>query len=301
MAVKTQKKAFSAILWLLFLVAVIVIGLLLILKEEKPNIPKYTMVFSETVENNIEDIDALEEREDIIEETLTSNPFNIPNPQNPKIAIIINDLGVNENLTDVINKSVNENIVLAFSPYSRNLQEMINATHDMNKEAYLKLISASDDYLTEDNGPKSLSFQIDSNTDKDILADLLINATNVDGIIMDGFIAPEKEQGISDILQIIKANNLLVIDATDNDVLSNAQADDVYKIRADIIVKEDTTKDKLAVFLETAETIAKEKGQAVIVINPKPINIMMLVNWIDKISKEENPITIVPLSTLTDK
>lgn len=299
MVLKTQKKSYIVIIWMLILVALLSAGYFLIIKEIKPETPKYIMVFSEPL---IEPILDTEENDSLLGEPPAVNPFNIPDSDSSKIAVIINNMGLNENLTDVISKSVNENISLAFSSYTRNLQNTINSTHELNKETYVRLDTISDDYLNEDTGPKALTLE-NTEADKKLLFDILNTAQYVDGIIIDGYIDPDKKDGMGSILNSLSENGILLIDATDNDVISNISIENLHKIRADIIVNEDTSVSNFNNFLDTAETIAKEKGQAVIVINPKPINIIMIVEWIEKLSKAENeqPIVFVPVSTLITK
>lgn len=299
MALKTQNNLLKIIIWLIVLALLLSIGYFLLIKEKTPSVPEHVIVFSE--QEILNDL-SFDEIEDELSEIKTSNPFNIPEENAPKIAIIVNNMGLNENLTEVISKSVDENVSLAFSPYSRNLKDLINSTHELNKETYVNLIIKSNDFSKEDTGPKALS--LESENDTNILIDIFNTAEEFNGVLVDGYINPEKEDGMKKILKFISENNILFIDASDNDVINNITVDGLQKLRADIIINEDTDKSNFRTLLNTAENIAKEKGHAIIVINPKPISIIMLVEWIEYLSHlESNPnnIIFVPVSTLMGK
>jgi polysaccharide deacetylase 2 family uncharacterized protein YibQ len=272
-------------------------GFFILKNETRPETPKFVLTFSQPVYTDAAYDDTEDDNE--LENLRAAMPLELSRNTAPKIAVIINDVGLNQNLNDIINKSLGENISLAFSPYSRNLDNAITAAQNDNKDTYIKLITSSENYLIEDTGPKALNLEANSDSDITLLNGLLNAIDRIDGFIIDGYVGPEKKAGLEKILSMFSQRHLILIDATDNETINSINVNGLQKIRADIVIDDDINRENLQVLISTAEIIAKEKGQVVMVVNPKPINILMLVEWINAISNNEvESVSFVPISTL---
>lgn len=102
---------------------------------------------------------------------------------------------------------------------------------------------------------------------------------------------------------------MLVVDATYGDAVDKIKVEGLARRKADIVIDKDMDKETVEKFLKQAENIAFDKGQVLIVADPKPIIVIALYNWIQtfspQVSYEEaktvditKPFALVPLSNL---
>ena len=91
--------------------------------------------------------------------------------------------------------------------------------------------------------------------------------------------------------------------------MSKLNINGLARRKADIVIDKDMTKDAIEEAIKKAENIAFDKGQVLIVADPKPIIIVALHSWIKtfspQVSYEEaktieisKPFALVPLSNL---
>ena len=103
-----------------------------------------------------------------------------------------------------------------------------------------------------------------------------------------------------------------MLNATGEDGIEAIKVRQLARARADIVIDRDFSAQNIEKLLEQAEQIARDKGYAVIVSDPKPIAVLALNKWIESFSpqlsyeemKERNiteiakPFALVPLSNL---
>ena len=131
-------------------------------------------------------------------------------------------------------------------------------------------------------------------------------------IVTPGVADESNAEHLIAILQELHDRGLLVLNATGEDGIEAIKVRQLARARADIVIDRDFSAQNIEKLLEQAEQIARDKGYAVIVSDPKPIAVLALNKWIESFSpqlsyeemKERNiteiakPFALVPLSNL---
>ncbi|MFV0625977.1 MAG: divergent polysaccharide deacetylase family protein [Alphaproteobacteria bacterium] len=227
-----------------------------------------------------------------------------------KVAVIINKMGINEKYSEKIIENINENISLAFSPYARNLVDNVKNARRHGNETYLDLILPSKDYLLQDTGPLAIKLDESPEQNLKVLDDIEAQNALVGGVVLLGDANYEDRKEIKGILQEIQKKGLLFVDATQGELLGTLKINHLPRQKADIIIDDAMPKEVLVKIFEEAEEIAQEKGQVVISITPRPVNIINLSEWTQTFSKPlsyeeikegkkvKKPFVLVPVSML---
>ena len=107
----------------------------------------------------------------------------------------------------------------------------------------------------------------------------------------------------------LKNRGLLLIDATTSQSLSFFDIEGLPRQAADIVINRNMSANDIDAALKKAELLAFNKGQVLIVADPKPVILVALYKWVDtfspQISYEESkninitkPFALVPLSNI---
>ena len=103
---------------------------------------------------------------------------------------------------------------------------------------------------------------------------------------------------------------LLAIDATFSGDVSEIKIPGLARNRADIVIDSGFNPEDIGQKLELAEQIAENKGQVIIVADPKPVVVLQILKWAESFSPQlsyeemkaqnitapEKPFALVPLS-----
>ena len=164
--------------------------------------------------------------------------------------------------------------------------------------------------MRADSGPLSISLTISKDEALNRLQKSLSTEAPIGGVIVNDGVADEDNREILiELLKELRNRGLLMIDATSGDGLSKIDIQDLARKKADVVIDTDFRKEAIDKALLKAEYIAFEKGQVLVVADPKPIVIVELLNWIKtfspQLSYEEakeielnKPFALVPLSNL---
>ena len=174
----------------------------------------------------------------------------------------------------------------------------------------MDLLLPSKDYLKEDTGPKSLSINMSLDDSSKWLLKLLDTKAPIGGVVVkDGLINDNNKDIIKNILILLRNRGLLVVDATSSNIIDNIKIDNLPKQKADIVIDKDMKRSDIKNMLKKAEAFAFNKGQVLIVAEPKPVALVELYKWIEsfspQVSYEEaksinltKPFALVPVSNI---
>ena len=231
-------------------------------------------------------------------------------PNFKKVAIVIAGLGFDQNAINKIAEAFDSEVSMSFTPYTPKPYDAITKARSLGHETYVDLILSSRDFLKEDTGPLSINLNLSLEEAMERFYNTIIQPAPIGGIIIrDGVANDNNRVIISSLLDEAKKRGLLVVDATSEKGISAITIDGLARRKADIVINRDTDKETIQEYLQQAENIAFDKGQVLIVADPKPIIIMHLYKWINtfspQISYEEaktaeisKPFAVVPLSNL---
>ncbi len=231
-------------------------------------------------------------------------------PNFKKIAIVIAGLGLDPKTSNKIAKVFDSEISMSFSPYAPNYTEIVNVARENAHETYVDLLLSSKDFLKEDSGPMSITPNLTNEASVDRFNRTIAVPHPIGGIIIRDGIADDSNKKILEIL-LLEAKNrgLLIVDATNSSTVENTDIKGLARKKADIVINRDTHKDNLEDLFKKAENIAFDRGQVLIVADPKPVIIIALYKWIasfsPQVSYEEarniditKPFALVPVSNL---
>ena len=231
-------------------------------------------------------------------------------PNFKKVAIVIAGLGFDPKTSNKIAKVFDSEISMSFSPYTPSYTEIVNTARENAHETYVDLLLSSKDFLKEDSGPMSITPNLTKEASVDRFNRTIAVSHPIGGVIIRDGIADDSNKNILETL-LLEAKNrgLLIVDATNSSTVENIDIKGLARKKADIVINKDTPKNNLEDLFKKAENIAFDKGQVLIVADPKPVIIIALYKWIasfsPQVSYEEarniditKPFALVPVSNL---
>lgn len=231
-------------------------------------------------------------------------------PNFKKVAIIVSGVGFDAKTSERIYKIFNSEVSLSFSPYTVDKKSEILSARERGHETYADLLLPSKDYMKEDTGPLSLLEKMSESETKDFLYSILNTKAPIGGVVIrDGLVNKNNKSIILHLLNLLKTHGLLAVDATSSDVISSLKVNNLPRQKADIVINKDMKKDDIREVLKKAEVIAFNKGQVLIVADPKPVILVEIYKWVDtfspQVSYEEakninitKPFALVPISNI---
>ncbi|VAW14803.1 hypothetical protein MNBD_ALPHA12-855 [hydrothermal vent metagenome] len=218
----------------------------------------------------------------------------------PKIAIVVTGMGLNETATLNAIIDLPQNVSLAFAPYSRALKRTIAAAQADGREFLLEVPMEPFDYPNSDPGPQTLLTGQPPRANLDRLFWLMARAGGYIGLINNmGARFTASASDLGPIMEELGLRGLGYLDdGSSNRSLTRqlANANRVPYARAMILLDANPSRAAILAGLDKLESTAREKGQAIGIISALPISITTLVNWAQKLDK--NQISLVPVSTL---
>lgn len=231
-------------------------------------------------------------------------------PNFKKVAIIIKGIGFDPLSLDKVSRALDSEVSFSFTPYAKDIGSKIIGTREKGHETYVDLLLSSKNFLQADSGPLSISLTISKEEALARLQRSLSTEAPIGGVVVNDGIADEDNREILiELLKELRNRGLLMIDATSGEGLSRIEVQGLPRKKADIVIDSDFRREAIDKALLKAEYIAFEKGQVLIVADPKPVVIVELFNWIKtfspQVSYEEaknmelnKPFALVPASNL---
>lgn len=231
-------------------------------------------------------------------------------PTFKKVALIIKGLGLDPLSLERIVKSFDSEVSLSISPYTADAGTKIIPARQFGHETYADLLLSSTDFLKSDNGPMSMSITISKEEALLRLQKSLSVGAPIGGVVVnDGLVSEDNAELLNTLLAELQKRGLLLIDATSGDNLEKITFKGLARRKADVVIDKDFRKNSIDAELKRAEEIAFNKGQVVVVVDPKPVAVVEVYKWIKsfspQVSYEEaktleltKPFALVPISNL---
>lgn len=218
--------------------------------------------------------------------------------KNPKVAIVIDDLGMNR--TQSWNSVKLEfPVTLAFLPYAENIQELADEGAKRGHDIILHVpmaplnseINAGENVLSPDLSEVLLTQTLEKN---------LIGLSDYVGINNHmGSAFTQDRKGMNVLMSQLKKKGLMFLDSrTTADSVAEELAGQhgVPFIQRDVFLDHEETEEYTKKALKDLERIAFEHGQAVAIGHPKAITLNALKKWV--VSAQKKGIQFVTLSEL---
>ncbi|RMF75787.1 MAG: divergent polysaccharide deacetylase family protein [Alphaproteobacteria bacterium] len=209
-------------------------------------------------------------------------PF-VGDPQTPRIAIIITQLGLSARRTKEAIAELPPDVSLAFSPYGRNLEDWGRQARQAGHEVLLMLPMEPLGYPDDDPGPLGLMTSLTPAENIDRLHRVLAKMTAYVGIVSEmGSRFTAMPTALRPVVADLAQRGLLVVDsrATARSLL----ADEARKAGLPVAVNDRTIDniadpDEIDRYLDELETLALRRGYALGMGRPYPVTIARIKAW----------------------
>jgi hypothetical protein len=226
--------------------------------------------------------------------------YTAPQPETPRIAIVIDDLGLNRpNARETL--KLPGPLTLAFMTYAPGPGELARAARRAGHELLVHVPMQPSDHAT-DPGPKVLSSDLDRS---ELLARLDWGLSRFDGYVginnHMGSAFTRDAEGMRTVLAELKRRGLMFLDSrTIGGSVAGSLAQEMGVAHATRDVFLDNRRDVAAIRaqLEEAERIARKTGSAVAIGHPYDETIQALSAWLPTLA--EKKIALVPISALAE-
>lgn len=224
----------------------------------------------------------------------------LPGPSRPKIAVVIDDLGLNWAGFDQVN-ALPPPVTLSFLPYGVDAQLMVNEMA-AGHEAMLHL-PMEPMYRIEDAGPDMLRAQSDAKTIRTALGRNLAKLDGYKGVNNHtGSRFTANPAAMAVVLRELHARGLYFLDSvtTHRPVAKALAEQEPWRvIERDVFLDSDyknISTQSVATQLAQAERIAKRDGEAIVIGHPYRVTLESLASWLP--TARARGFDVVPLSVL---
>ena len=228
-----------------------------------------------------------------------ARPFPVERDR-PRIAILLQDLGLSQEQTNAAIQQLPGSVTLGFTPYARRLEQWIGLSRAAGHEVLLQLPMEPFDFPTSDPGPHTLLTSAGPDENLERLEFLLSRFTGYVGVynrMGDRFTS--SVESLLPVLQSIHERGLLFVDArTSGTSVAGRLANDLGLPHAlnNREIDQVASRVEIDAKLIDLENIARQQGQALGIARPYPVTIERLAQW--AASLEEKGIDLAPVSAL---
>ena len=218
----------------------------------------------------------------------------------PRIAILLQDLGLSQEQTNNAIQQLPGAVSLGFTPYARRLDQWIDLSRAAGHEVLLQVPMEPFDFPTSDPGPHTLLTSAGPDENLERLEFLLSRFTGYVGVynrMGDRFTS--SLDSLQPVLQSIRDRGLLFVDArTSGTSVAGRIADDLGLPHAlnNREIDQVASRVEIDAKLIDLENIARQHGQALGIARPYPVTLERLAQWAATL--EEKGIDLAPVSAL---
>lgn len=218
----------------------------------------------------------------------------------PKIAIIIDGLGLSQTTTQEALSLLPPDVTLAFAPYGNSLQRWTRRARSQGHELLIQVPMEPFDYPNNDPGPHTLLTTNDTAKNLSNLKWVLGRFDSYVGIMnyMGARFSSDELVG-TDLMRQLASNGLIYVEngASGRSRLNSiAQSLNVPNLRADLIVDIRGRSEDIQTRLIQLESLAQERGYALGVATAFPVSVRTISEWTQ--SLRQRGFALVPVTTL---
>jgi polysaccharide deacetylase 2 family uncharacterized protein YibQ len=203
--------------------------------------------------------------------------------QNPRIAIVIGDIGLNPRLSNSALTALPPEIVLAIAPYAKDAGRWLSDARAAGHEALLQLPMEPLDYPASDPGPKALLTSLSATDNLQRLDWILMRGAGYAGLLSSmGSKFATSAQDLIPILGALKRRGLMFVDSRSSSQSAAgavAQGLGLAFAANDRFIDNDPAAAAIDARLGELERLALANGSAIGVGSPYPITIERINRW----------------------
>ena len=220
-------------------------------------------------------------------------------PDDLKIAIIVQDLGLSRTMT-VDAMTLPKTFTLGFSPYASEVNNWVERAVSDGYTALMKLPMQPVDYPVNDQGPHAILHNLTTSQNITRLEWILSRADKIAGVYSnyDENIT-EVKTSIVPILSFLGSRRVPFVSSNNQNfssIISHSKDVSCDIISVDVLVDRELNEGAIMSSLKKLEDIVYVKGQAVGLMNGYPITISIVREWMKGLS--DSGIRIVPITDI---
>ncbi|MFO7482642.1 divergent polysaccharide deacetylase family protein [Oceanibaculum nanhaiense] len=231
-----------------------------------------------------------------------AHPFD-PAEQRPRIAIVINGLGLSGAATEAAIQDLPSQVTLAFTPYAARLSEWIPTARAAGHEVMLALPMEPISFPQSDPGPQTLLTSLSPVENLDRMEWALGRFTGYVGVVdLEGSRFTTSEQSLLPILQAVKERGLMYLDSkrASTSLASQVAAniDLPYSVNTRFLDNE-ASRAAIDRALADLERLALSTGSAVGIGHPYPVTLERLRAWLPTLS--DKGLVLAPVTATVER
>ena len=221
----------------------------------------------------------------------------------PRIAIIINNLGLSSTYTEQILKMMPKNVTLSFSHISPQLKKWVREARQKGYEILIDLPMEPIGFPRNDPGRSTLLTSLNEVENLNRLEYIMVQSGGYVGLLSthgDKFTL--NSELLLPILKSIKTRGLLYVDSrTTSQSLGPELSSNIQLPRAfnNVFIDKTPSRDYITTKLRELERIAVNKKFAVAIAQPLPLSIEIINEWSSGL--KEKGIALAPITAIADK
>ncbi|HEX6980784.1 MAG TPA: divergent polysaccharide deacetylase family protein [Alphaproteobacteria bacterium] len=225
------------------------------------------------------------------------------NDRRPRIAVVMNDLGMSHATTTAAIQKLPGEVTLAFSPYTERLPDWIGQARAAGHEVLLGLPMEPINFPANDPGPRTLLTGLTPRQNLERLEWVLSRATGYVGVTNEmGSRFTAMAEALKPVLTTLNERGLMFLDSrTTTRSVAAKLASEIGLPRAivDRWIDHEASRDAIDARLAEIERIARETGSAVAMAQPYPVSLERLAAWIP--SLESKGFVLSPLTAVVNR
>jgi hypothetical protein len=224
-------------------------------------------------------------------------------PDAPRIAIVVNGLGISATNTGDALKRLPGPVTLAFVPYGGDIERQAMLARSGGHEVLLQVPMEPFDYPDSDPGPQTLLTSLDAGQNVDRLQSLMARMRGYVGVgNFMGARFSASEQALAPVLKEVAKRGLIYFDdgsASRSLASQIAGASNLPFAKSDVTIDAVPNAAEIDKALGRLETMAREHGSAVGTAGALPVSIDRIARWAK--AAEGRGIVIVPITAVVAK
>jgi polysaccharide deacetylase 2 family uncharacterized protein YibQ len=235
----------------------------------------------------------------------TPTTMPAPMPQLPPdgkiyVALVMSDLGLSADETQIALSNLPDKVALAFSPYADDVQDWIKKARKLNHEALIEMPMETAEYPDNDPGPRAVSSRFSDADNNNNIQWLLAKGKGANGVVnlMGSHFLTDRKR-LSAVFETLWKNRYIFVETPgikDSVGASTADQTNIPYLAADLKIDAETTDEKIRQSLDDLEKLARSRGYAVGIAEPYPLSVNVIKSWAADLNARG--ITLAPLNTV---
>lgn len=251
----------------------------------------------EIIEEVVEIVEVVEEPIQSIE---AEEVIAAINKNQPRIALILSDMGLSSSATDNAISALPSGVTLAFAPYANNIDTWVKRAIRNGHDVLISIPMEPKTFPRDDPGPNALLTSVSDAENIKRLDWALSQTSGYVGIVnFMGSRFTASQEKLSPVIQHLKDKNIMILDSGsggDSLIPSMSRVNNISYARNDRFIDNKATATAIDEQLQALENIAVRRGQAIGIGFPYPVTLDRLDIWIKTL--ESKGIILTPISDL---